>query len=793
MAAPSQLVGRILGHYRVLEQIGAGGMGVVYRARDERLDRDVALKVLPPRVLADEAARKRFRKEARALSRLNHPNIETVYDFDSDGQVDFLVIEYLPGVSLDEKLAAGSLPEKETVRLGSQLAEGLAAAHEQGVVHRDLKPGNLRLTAEGRLKILDFGLAKLLHPVSGTAPTESLSETQAGAGTPPYMAPEQLLGERVDSRADIYALGAVLYEMAAGGRPFPETQRSRLTDAILHEPPVAPRAMNPRISPALENIILKCLEKEPENRYQSVNELTVDLRRLTSTASSAAAAAPIRRGRRRRAVSALAIVLLAGTVAGLWALRGWQTKRTAKVHISSLAVLPLENLSGDPSQDYFADGMTEELINRLARMVETRVISRTSIMQYKGVHKPLREIARDLGVDAVVEGSVARADDRVRISADLVVAATEQHLWGDSYTRELHEVLEMQDEVAEAIARQIRGTLLMRRATPAAGSREIGPTVYEEYLWGRYEWNQRTTEGTNAALEHFRRVIAQDASYAPAYSGMADCYVTLWLSLGALSREQALPQAREALRRALLLDPDLADAHSTLGTVRMYADWDWPGSEAEFKRAIALNPSYATARHWYGLHLAFRGQTPEARQELERARELDPLSPIIRLNLAWVQFVAGHSDALIAASQKELARDSSFWDAHWDLGTAYVQQGELEKGIAELEKAVELSHNSAATLSSLGYALGRASKRPEAEQVLRKLHQRALREPVAAEEIAMVYIGLGDSNDGLLWLEQAYRAHSKGLVLLKADPWYRSLAAEPRYQALLRKVGLSGG
>jgi TolB-like protein/Flp pilus assembly protein TadD/predicted Ser/Thr protein kinase len=793
MATPTQLVGQILGHYRVLEQIGAGGMGVVYRAHDERLDRDVALKVLPPHVLADEATRKRFRKEALALSRLNHPNIETVYDFDSEGGVDFLVMEYLPGVSLDEKLAAGFLPEKETIRLGSQLAEGLAAAHERGVVHRDLKPANLRLTAGGRLKILDFGLAKLLHPVSETAPTDSLSETQAGAGTLPYMAPEQLLGDRVDSRADIYALGAVLYEMATGRRPFPETQKSRLIDAILHEAPVAPRAINPHVSPALENIILKCLEKEPENRYQSVNELTVDLRRLTSTASSATAAASLPTGWRPSAGAWLAIVLLAGIGAAFWAFRGWQTKQTARVHIKSVAVLPLENLSGDPAQDYFADGMTEELINRLARMEETRVISRTSIMQYKGVHKPLREIARELGIDAVVEGSVARAGDRVRISADLVVAASEQRLWGDSYTRELREVLEMQDEVAEAIARQIRGKLLTRRATPAAGRREIGPGVYEEYLWGRYEWNKRTAEGTSAALEHFRQAIAKDAGYAPAYSGVADCYVTLWLSLGALSREQALPQAREVLQRALLLDPDLPDAHSTLGTIRMYADWDWSGAEAEFKRAIALNPSYATAHHWYGLHLAFRGQTREARQELERARELDPLSPIIQLNLAWVQFVAGDNDALIAASQKELASDSSFWDAHWDLGTAYVQQGELKKGIVELEKAVELSHNSAATLSSLGYALGRADQRPEAEQVLHKLHQRAQHEPVAADEIAMVYIGLGDNNDALLWLEQAYRAHSKGLVLLKADPWYRSLAGEPRYQELLRKIGLSSG
>jgi eukaryotic-like serine/threonine-protein kinase len=786
------LVGLRLGHYLVVERIGAGGMGEVYRARDEHLDRDVAIKVLPSKTFSDDSVRKHFRKEALALSKLNHPNIATIHDFDTQQGIDFLVMEYIPGITLSEKLAGQLLPEKEVIALGAQLAEGLSEAHEHGVVHRDLKPGNLRLTRDRRLKILDFGLAKLRLPVTTSETTASFAESHVMAGTLPYMAPEQLRGGEIDARTDIHAAGSVLYEMATGQRPFAEVERSQVVGAILGRAPRPPRTLNPNSSPELGRIIGKCLEKEPENRYQSAKELAIDLRRLqTGEPSGEPPTAPIRRSWRRSAVGALVIVSLAAIGAGIWEFRGWRTKQSPEVHINSLAVLPLENLSGDPSQDYFADGMTDELINRLARMGEMRVISRTSIMRYKGVHKPLSEIARELGIDAVVEGSAARAGNRVRISAELIVAANEQHLWGDSYTRDLRDVLQMQDDVAEAIAHQIRGTLLRRRARPAADSPEIDPGVYEEYLLGRQEWNKRTIDGTSAALEHFRRAIAKDARYAPAYSGVADCYVTLWLSLGALSRDQALTQAREALDRALVLDADLADAHSTVATLRMYADWDWPGAEAEYKRAIALNPSYATAHHWYGLLLAFRGKTQEARQELERARELDPFSPIIRLNLAWVQFSAGDNDALIAASQQELASDSSFWDAHWDLGSAYVQKGELEKGIAALEKAVELSHNSAATLSSLGYALGRASKRHEAEQVLHKLHQRAQHEPVAAEEIAMVYIGLGDNNNALLWLEQAYRAQSKGLVLLKADPWYHSLAPEPRYRELVRKVGLS--
>jgi serine/threonine protein kinase/Flp pilus assembly protein TadD len=786
------LVGLRLGHYLLVDKIGAGGMGEVYRARDEHLDRDVAIKVLPSETFADDSARKHFRHEALALSKLNHPNIATIHDFDVQQGIDFLVMEYIPGITLSEKLAGQLLPEKEVMALGTQLAEGLSEAHEHGVVHRDLKPGNLRLTLDKRLKILDFGLAELRLPVTASGTTASFAESHRMAGTLPYMAPEQFLGGEVDARTDIHAAGSVLYEMATGQRPFAEVEPSQVVGAILGRPPRPARALNPSTSPELERIISKCLEKEPGNRYQSAKELAIDLRRLqTGEPRGQDPRSSIRRGRRQSAVAVLVIISLTAIGAGVWGVRGWRTKQSPEVHINSLAVLPLENLSGDPSQDYFADGMTDELINRLARMGEMRVISRTSIMRYKGVHKPLSEIARELGIDAVVEGSAARAGDRVRISAELIVAANEQHLWGDSYTRDLRDVLQMQDEVAEAIARQIRGTLQRRRATPPSGSPKIDPGVYEEYLLGRQDWNKRTIDGTSKALEHFRRAIAKDSGYAPAHSGVADCYVTLWLSLDALSRDQALTQARQALDRALVLDADLADAHSTEGTLRMYADWDWPGAEAEYRRAIALNPSYATAHHWYGLHLAFRGKTQEARQELERARELDPLSPIIRLNLAWVQFSGGDNDALIAASQKELASDSSFWDAYWDLGSAYMQKGEMEKGIVALQKAVEFSHHSTATVASLGYALGRAGKRQEAEQVLRKLHQRAQHEPVAAEEIAIVYIGLGDNKNALLWLEQAYRSQSKGLVLLKADPWYHSLAAEPRYQDLVRKIGLS--
>ena len=431
--APEPNVGGTLGHYRVLERIGAGGMGVVFRAHDERLDRDVAIKLLPPGAVNDEPARKRFRKEALTVSKLNHPNIATIYDFDSQEGVDFLVMELIPGATLDEKLAAGPLSEKEILRLATQMVEGLAAAHAHGVVHRDLKPGNLRVTPDGRLKILDFGLAKLFLPASPTAATESLIQSQALSGTLPYMAPEQLLSEAVDGRTDIHAFGTVLYEMATGQRPFTETQSSRLTDSILHQIPVSPRAVNARVSPELERIIMKCLEKAPENRYQSARELEVDMRRLGLSASLPTGRVGAKSQASRRiplivaaAVLIALVVLLSATNPSHW--RDRLSNAARPEHIESLAVLPLTNLSGDPAQDYFADGMTEELTTELAHIGALRVISRTSVMQYKSVRKPLPEIARELNVDAVLEGSVLRSGNRVRITAQLIQAAADKHL-----------------------------------------------------------------------------------------------------------------------------------------------------------------------------------------------------------------------------------------------------------------------------------------------------------------------------------------------------------------------------
>ncbi|MGH9779106.1 MAG: protein kinase domain-containing protein, partial [Candidatus Acidiferrales bacterium] len=607
------MIGQRLAQYLIVERIGAGGMGEVYRARDERLERDVAIKVLPAGTLADEAARRRFRQEALALARLNHPHIATVHDFNSQDGVDFLVMEHVPGSSLAEKLAAGPLSEKETLRLGAQVAAALEEAHGQRIVHRDLKPGNIVLTSRGDVKVLDFGLAKLLQPTGGEAVTaESFAETRAGAGTLPYMAPEQLRGEPVDARTDIHALGAVLYEMSTGRRPFPETQGPRLIDSILNSVPALPSRHQPRLSAELERIILKCLEKDPERRYQSPRELRVDLERL---AAPSAVAAPLVQpsGPRRWAIpTAAMIALLLAVLLGfnLGGLRDRLLGRVGSPQIQSLAVLPLDNLSGNPEQEYFVDGMHEELITRLAKISALKVISRTSVMRYRGERRPpLPEIGRELGVDAVIEGSVRRSGDQVRITVQLVEAATDKHLWAESYQRDLRDVLALQSDVAQAIADEIRITLTAQERASLSGATRVNPQAYEAYLKGRFYWNKRSPAGLLKGMEYFNQAIEHDPQDALAYSGLADSYTQLAYR-GQLSSDDAYPRAKAAATKALEINSTLAEAHASLGFIYFNYEWDWPGAEKEFLLAIKLNPNYAESHHWYSHFLMDTGRVP---------------------------------------------------------------------------------------------------------------------------------------------------------------------------------------
>jgi serine/threonine-protein kinase len=789
------MIGQMLGHYRILEKIGAGGMGEVYRARDERLGREVAVKVLPPNLVPDESVRKRLRKEAQALSKLNHPNIETLFELGSKDDAEFLVVEYVQGVTLGARLAQGPLPEREIARLGAQLANGLAAAHSQGVVHCDLKPNNLRITPEGRLKILDFGIARSLRVTRETSKydvtTDSASGDQALVGTLPYMAPEQLRSEPTDARSDLYSAGAVLYEMATGQRAFRDGVAPRLTDAILHQPAVPPRAVNARVSLELERIILKCLQKEPENRYQSAAELEVDLRQL-ATLDMPRSGMSVRRlpiwRRHPGFATALAVALsaiLVGLSVGKW--RELRAARNGPGRIQSLAVLPLQNLSGDPQKEYFADGMTDLLITDLSQISALRVISRTTMMQYKGTRKPLPQIARELSVDAVIEGSVLSSGNRVRITAELIQGATDKHLWAKIYDREERDVLKLQGDVAGAIADEIRIAVTPQERARLSSAPPVIPAAYDAYLKGRYLWNKGTEQDWQQARQYFELAARIDPNYASAYAGLADYY---W-STDALPPRVAMPKAKQYALKALEIDPTLAEAHTSLGTVRFLADWNWPEAERDFRRALELNPGDVEAHRMYSAYLSAMGRAEEALAEIRRAQELEPLPAVAtHITVGWTFYYARRYDQAVQECGEilESAYDSA--SAHDCLGLSYLAKKMYEKAIAECQRAVDLSGNDLNRAVGLARAHALAGNKAAARYALNELRARAKQGYVPASLFAQINLALGEKKEGLAWLEKAYADRDVYLVRLKVEPAFDSVRSDPAFQDLMRRLHL---
>ena len=750
------LVGLELGHYRIAEKIGAGGMGEVYRAQDEHLGRDVAIKILPPGTLSDEGARRRFRDEALILSKLNHPNIATIHDFDTQAGADFLVMEYVPGVTLSERLTAGPLPEKEVACLGGQLAEGLAAAHERGVIHRDLKPGNLRLTPDGRLKILDFGLAKLVQPVGGDAETASLTETRALAGTLPYMAPEQLKGERVDARSDLWAAGVALYEMATGRHPFEGKTSTAVADQILHAQAPEPQELQPRLSSRLGDIILKCLEKDAEDRYQSAKELQVDLRRLASLPPSAGIAATTR-------------------------------KRSRSRRIRSVAVLPLTNFSRDPEQEYFADGMTEALICDLAKLRGLKITSRTSVMRYKGTGTPLPQIAAELNVDAVVEGSVLRAGPRVRITAQLIHAASDTHLWAESYDREFEDVLLVQSEIARAIAREIHVAITPEEAKRLSSAHRVNSEAYEAYLKGRFHWYKLSREHLDIALKYLQVSLERDPRDPLAYVGIA----WVWGSrgdCGLVPPREALPKAKAAALRAIELDDSLAEAHMSLGMVRAVG-WEWDEAAKEYQRAIELMPNSAEAHFFLSDLLLSRRRVDEWKTHIERTLELDPLNFFFQCFYGWHLLYLCRYDEAIVELQKALKNEPNLPPAHLRLWGAFCGKGMHEEAVAEAKTFFEvLEDKEVVRALQRGYTdAGYSGAMRLAAETLSKRSGLTYVQPT---QVARLYAHAGDKDHALEWLEKAYEERLPAMIHLDVDPDWSSLRSEPRFLDLVRRLNL---
>jgi len=764
-------------------------MGEVYRARDEHLERDVAIKVLPPGMLANDAARKRFRQEALALSKLNHPNIATVHDFVSEPQADFLVMECVPGTTLSDKLGAGPLAEKDILALGAQLAEGLAAAHEQGIIHCDLKPGNLHITPDGRLKILDFGLARFLGPTGDSIPTQTESQIRDAAGTLPYMAPEQLSGSPPDTRSDLYAAGVVLYEMATGQRLFPyEREAHRQLAAILHQAPRAPTALNPRVSAGLEGVILKCLEKDPEHRYQSAREILADLRRLGVSTSLINVTAA---GTARRSRHALFLWLCAAAAALALAGGGWLLRmRAGAGEIHSLAVLPLRNLSGDPEQDYFADGMTEALITDLGKISALRVVSRTSVMQYKNSARPLNQIAKDLNLDAAVEGSVLRSGSRVQITVRLVQARTDTQMWSQSYERDLRDALALESEVARRVADQIRVKLTPEENARFAGAGPINPQALDAYLKGRQFWEQRSPEDLKQSLDYFQKAIALEPNYALAYVGIADTYAVMGNNQF-LRPVEAFPKAEAAALKAREIDERLAEAHASLGFVLWNYDLDWEAAGSEFRRAIELNPNYATAYHWYAGYLACLGRHDEAIAAIRTAQERDPLSSRIAANIGFILFLARRYDAALEGLDRAQELNPQSRTVELYRAMTYTQQGKHQEALAELQKYAEQGGERVLNDLELAYGLAMAGQREKARASLDDALSQASKSYVPPYATARVFAALGDRRSAFSYLNKAFDERAPQVAFLRVDPRLDPLRSEPGFQELLRRARLA--
>ena len=784
------MLGQRISHYVIEAKLGEGGMGVVYRARDEKLQRDVALKFLGTLPTGGSASHERILQEARAISALNHPNICTVYEVgEADGK-PYIAMEFVEGRPLSMEISSTGMSLEQVERYGLQLADALSHAHSRGVIHRDLKSANVMLTPSGRLKVLDFGISRRVeaHHGGGDETTrfdQSWESQHTFTGTLPYVAPEILKGEEANERSDIWSLGVVLYEMAAGQRPFRGATGYELSAAILRE---RPPAVTPPLPPVLLGVIEKCLNKDPGQRYQSAGELRAALETagsITRTAEYTTDTADTVPGIwTKRAVVLLCIIGVLALGLGYW----WKGKNSAKPPrvmagaIQSIAVLPLANLSGDASQDYFADGMTDALITELSQIKKLRVISRTSVMQYRDTKKPLQQIAQELSVDAVVEGSVVRSGDRVKISAKLVQANIEEALWADNFERDFTDVLALQSDVATAIARGIQVELSGSEQLELTRSRTVVPEAYEAYLKGRYEAAKRTPEGFLAAEEFFQRAIDKDSTFAAAYAKLADTYVHM-SNYELRTPAEMMPKARAAAEKALELDDRLAEAHASLAAIRFYS-LELEGIESEFLRAIALNPGYAEGLHWYALYLAAQGRKEESITEIKLAQEIDPRSQIINANVGWCYYLAGEYDKAIEAEKATLRLDPSFGVAHGYLGQVYVERGQWEEAIESMKKYVSLAPGDLSRKAELANAYGRAGRKKEANEILSEFERMKNSSYISPYDWAMIYAGLGDKQQTLLWLDKAYEQRMGRMVNLSMHPKFAFLRKEPEFQRL---------
>jgi serine/threonine protein kinase/Flp pilus assembly protein TadD len=815
--------GTKLGRYEILSQLGVGGMGEVYLAEDKKLERRVALKILPTDVVAHHDRMRRFVQEAKAVSALNHPNIITIYEIEQIDSVNFIATEFIDGETLRQRMKSAPMKLGEVLDVSAQIASALAAAHAAGIVHRDIKPENVMLRRDGIVKVLDFGLAKLterLPPelVDTEAPTSVKTDPGTVVGTAVYMSPEQARGIQVDERTDIFSLGVLVYETVAGRLPFAGSNTNEILASILSDKEPAPLARFTRQVPAeLERIVEKSLRKNREERYQTIKDILLDLKSLkhrlefdaeversrppemSSDQTTAPGTPPtlsaqtaqtipgtesvvgkITHHRRSLIIALLALIVAAAGLAYLIYFRAPARK------IDSIAVLPFSNASGDPNTEYLSDGISEALINSLTELQQLRVVARSTAFHYKGKEVDPQAVGRELNVRAVLMGRVRQMGDTLNIQVDLVDATTGAQLWGQEYERKTSDLLSIKQAVAREVTEKLRLRLSGEEQQRLVKRDTTNAEAYQSYLRGRYYWNKRTADGLRKAIEQFQQATDKDPNYALAYVGLADSYLLLEYYAGTPASETL---AKAYAERALQLDETLAEAHASLGLINDFL-WQFGEAEKEYKRAISLNPNYPTTHHWYSRHLRGLGRLNEALAEIKRAQELDPLSSIISENVALIYLLKNDLNSAVEQCKRIIELDPSFPAAHDELGWVYLKQQRYEEATAEFQKAVESSGRASLYLGDLGYYYAVTGRRPDTLAILKELEERYARHEAIGLNLAGVYAGLGDKDQAFAWLERNFQQRGGVLPEIIWRFSFEDLRSDPRYADLVRRMGL---
>jgi serine/threonine-protein kinase len=791
------LLGKSLGRYRILSLLGRGGMGEVYRAKDTTLGRDVAIKVLPSGFSIDRGRLRRFEQEARAASALNHPNIITIHEFGQEEGVHFIVSEFIEGETLrrrigSERSPGGRMSAGEIIEIAIQITGALNAAHEAGIVHRDIKPENVMVRPDRLVKVLDFGLAKLIErgPFDTVADANNASEATTASGvagvvmgTVNYMSPEQARGERLDARSDLFSLGVALYEMAARRSPFARETVADTIASILGKDPPPLAQFTSEVPEALELIIRKMLGKDREERYQTARELLDDLKSLKSgdtpvVSSSAKKEFPAGAIKKRLRGGVIALAALIAVIAGaVYFSKSDQA-------IGSIAVLPFINVDGNPETEYLADGVTEGVINALTQVPNLEVRPRNQVFRYKGREIDPQAAGRELEVEAVLTAQVTPRAGRLVISLQLIDARKNRQLWGEKYSGRSGDLPLMQTQIARELIDELRPGERLQVAKRHSENAE----AHNLYLQGRHYWNQRTREGYGKAIKFFTQATDLDPTFALAHAGLADCYV-----LGGgnpTSVHEAMSKARASALLALKLDETLGEAHASLAQVQLFNDWNLTEAEASFKRAIDLKPNYETAHHWYAIMLAVAERFPEAIDRIKRAQTLDPVSPIIAKDAGVIYYYAGQYGLALAECNKALDLSPDFYPARAALGDIYLQQGKREEALAELRKADQLEGR-LLTKAALGYGYAVSGQTDKALAALNEMRRASSDRPVPAFYLALLYTGLGQKDAAFQWLRQAYQERAYRMIYLKVDPAFASLRSDPRFAVLLRDIGLA--